>query len=227
MTVKHNAVHRRFQLIVGRLYGIGVDPDLHTCPVVMVRSKDFSGKSLLVQRVQNPRAEMGTLEIVDVRVCRVPRDVVGEEAAMLMASQLPRVIEAMVDQIPMEECRQLSFAVEGQRVDRGERTKNPDDILNLAHVAGAAAGFKKRPSMGTLATRFYPSEWKGDLAGKATHQGFVWAAFGIQTKVMGGKSPYAVPVGTRWNEEFNDGEFKHIGDSLGLARWGVCATWPF
>jgi len=145
--------------------------------------------------------------IVWVGCCSVPRDCKGSNAVIAMAKALDETLANY---------KMLHVVVEGQTINF-KQTRNPGDILHLAHVTGIIVGL--------LAPRGWlslfiptPREWKGQVPKQIHHQRIL-DTLGWKYNVHPG---YCVPInppvdmgiplkGTQW---------KHVVDAIGLARWG-------
>lgn len=119
----------------------------------------------------------------------------------------------------------LAVAVEGQEiVYTGKSGRNPRDVALLGPISGGAivAGKILWPS-----ARFFfpkPAQWKGQKP-KAKHQALTYTSMGWKYENRGsGSGKYAVPLDVPSSvvgiEDINPGDWKHIGDALGLAQWG-------
>lgn len=116
--------------------------------------------------------------------------------------------------------------VEGQRIYVG-RTKNPESILMLGQVAGAAFTAAMTYAVQPNAIFPYPQEWKGDLD-KVVSQSRAYAHYGWPYLVSKSKrDSYAYPT-FAGAEELDSGErlpskaqWKHVGDALALALWAA------
>lgn len=110
--------------------------------------------------------------------------------------------------------------VEGQQFHYGG-TARPSDIILLAQIAGAIAGMvlAARPVKVTMPT---PSDWKGQTK-KHINQARTFAHYGILSAVGAG---YSYPTGCKTISRvagagaLNKSDWKHVGDALGLARFG-------
>lgn len=110
--------------------------------------------------------------------------------------------------------------VEGQKHRQGGKAP-PDDIIRLAQIAGAIAG----QVMAMCDARVMipdPEEWKGQTP-KPIDQTRSFAHFGILSALA---TQYAYPTGCKviarvqGAAQLNKGDWKHVGDALGLARYG-------
>lgn len=180
---------------------LGIDPDTHNTGLAFLR--------------QTPL--IGTDRRVDVRVARVPKDVTGFEAAVRMAHEVDW--ELSRDRLPL--C--CLIVVEGQDLYRGgeHATKNAESIVRLAFAAGGVASVARRHCGSPHVMVPSPQEWKGSVD-KQAHQGHTYRRMGWEFEKRGtGKSGYAVPINPDVRGEINPGDWKHVGDALGLALWGL------
>lgn len=92
---------------------LGIDPDLHTTGMAVVRSD---------------------MKLLAVAVARVPSQIKGEVAVVKMSEVCNFFIEHMV-----AEHHITTIVVEGQEIYLG-KTRNPKSILQLAQVAGSCLG---------------------------------------------------------------------------------------
>lgn len=115
--------------------------------------------------------------------------------------------------------------VEGQTIYPGSKVA-PNDIVKLARFAGFAAGILAAVhSLPVLIPM--PFDWKGQ-APKEINQARTFAHYGILYEVRGGRSgKYCVPSGcakaakVKGASSLNNGDWKHVGDAVGLALWGA------
>jgi len=148
-----------------------------------------------------------TLKPTHVGVIRAPKS----------QNQVLAMIRAIGDFQPF--ISRVACAVESQELYVGNDA-SPRDILHLAQVAGAAAGWFISPSM------YFPrpSEWKGQVD-KLAHQKKVLAKAGISSyEIMGGRNPYcrpAMPASCNGTEQLNESDYKHVVDAIGLAQYAA------
>lgn len=111
--------------------------------------------------------------------------------------------------------------VEGQQFKYGGKAA-PEDIIKLANVAGGIAG----QIMAFCSTKMiipFPSDWKGQTP-KEISQSRTYQHFGIMSS-MG--TSYSYPSGCKvacaiaGYAATNRGDWKEIGDAMGLARYGA------
>lgn len=187
---------------------LGVDPDLHSPAFLFY-------PTLRPLIVKLPRAQKGRGAVISLaqEVARALDD--GEVRRLLLDTE--------------------HVAIESQQIytTGPYKTKRPDDILVLASVSGVILSLLQRLS--TPKTKFHlpqPQAWKGSTP-KEVHQARLYHKLGwgyIQ------KTDYAVPehppaslavdLGGR---KVLEGDWKHLGDALGLAKWvgeqaGVLST---
>lgn len=112
--------------------------------------------------------------------------------------------------------------VEGQQFYHGGKAP-PEDILKLANIAGGIAGIIRVLDTGPRIAIPTPKDWKGQTP-KPINQTRSYAHYGILSALASG---YAYPTGckllalVRGASNLNKGDWKHAGDSLGLARFGA------
>jgi hypothetical protein len=114
----------------------------------------------------------------------------------------------------------LVGVVEGQSLHYGSNV-NPDDLFKLAHTAGAAAASLFRAGFRNVLIP-KPEDWKGQVP-KQIHQARVLNKFGILYEQL---ADYCVPSGCarlariQGAASLNRGDWKHVVDAIGLARYG-------
>lgn len=109
-------------------------------------------------------------------------------------------------------------AIEGQQID--QRRARPRDLFKLAHVTGMAALWIRQQVPGIKVLIPTPYEWKGGVA-KHAHQARLYRGLGWGYTIIGtGTGRYARPKTPPANfDHISDGQWKHVGDALLLARW--------
>ena len=111
--------------------------------------------------------------------------------------------------------------VEGQQIHRGQ-TKSPDSITKLTLVAGGIIGQIVSLSPQCKIVAPDSDEWKGQQP-KRVSQGRTFTHYGV---LFDGRSDYMVPSGCArisvvpGYEHLNPGDWRDVGDALGLALWG-------
>ena len=172
---------------------VGVDPDLHTLSVAEL-NEDGSLKGVHVVKATGLK---------------------GLPAAVAIIRELQK--KAFMLKTTGTTAGDFVLAVEGQDVGYTGRTNmaNPQDLIPLAAVAGGVVATLR-------AHRTYlikPSQWKGSVP-KKIHQRRILSKLGIEYRMMGGNSPYPVPVDFErfvLSGKANAGDWKDINDSVGLA----------
>lgn len=175
-------------------YFMGIDPDMHQMPVVVV---DETGK------------------LCHVQIVEVDKKLTGREALVEMVNKLQ-----LTDLSESFESAVCATTIEAQEIYQfgASKTKNPKSIMFLATVAGAAM---QRFGFDTL---YFPTpqEWKGNVP-KQIHQARVLGRIGISyTKVGTQESGYCMPCILDVSQ-FNVGKasnWKHVVDAIGLAQYG-------
>ncbi len=111
------------------------------------------------------------------------------------------------------------IGVEGQEIHHGGKAP-PHDIIKLAQFAGVIGAALKGIYCCPLEIP-KPSEWKKQVP-KPIHQRRSYTAYGLRCDEAAG---YCYPVGDLSAIEgasaLNQGDWKHVGDAIGLARWGA------
>lgn len=190
---------------------IGVDPDLHRTGIAAI-VKDVSGRPVLLR----------------TGVAEVHRKHVGLDACARMARGVVLALNELFGDQWWPKCGdfpRIFLAVEGQQKYMGEGGKksNPEDLIRLGHVTGAAAAWE--PPMqyfGRMGRRIViPSKWKGQVP-KDICQARAFQRLGIPFVTQ--DAGYCVPtynIGTTPVVLHNHlkSEWKHIGDAVALALW--------
>lgn len=113
------------------------------------------------------------------------------------------------------------IVVEGQEIHHGGKAP-PHDIIKLAQFAGAIGA----ALMGVFCCSLVipkPSEWKKQVP-KPIHQRRSYTAYGLRCDEAAG---YCYPIADEAMRAvsgaylLNQSDWKHVGDAIGLARWGA------
>ena len=178
----------------------GSDPDLHTLSVAVL--KDAAG-----------------LPVLDRILLVKQKGSKGDAAVLDMVNAMQRMNGIQLDMLNGA----TVMAVESQDVSYTGRTNaaRVSDLVNLAHIAGAVC-----QKFSILAPRAMllpkPQAWKGSVP-KHIHQCRTLKRLGIEFAMAGGASPYPVPRDflrdVVWGDKCNDGDWKDINDSIGLALY--------
>lgn len=176
----------------------GVDPDTHYTSVAYVN-------------YDHPTRDY---RLVGGQVFKVPKKKSGSEAVCSMAHSLARP--------PL--LRPDGAFVEDQLVRRGgnSRTKNPQNLIPLAQVAGACAAHFR----GVHTAMVQANDWKGSV-GKVPNQSRTCEVLGMEFEVK--DAGYCVPL-CRPQECYSIGEdgresdvrpsdWHHLLDAAGIAIW--------
>lgn len=178
------------------LHSVGMDPDVHGCAFAYITEQLDGTLDLKVAVV---RQKAGTRR--DAALALIKQDAFG------CAVHCPEE-DAYFPEI---------LTVEGQDVRyTGKTNANPQDVLNLALISGAAIGE-------SVADAIYcplPREWKGTVK-KVIKQKRILSGLGIEYEMRGGKDPYPVPVNFKQYGNVNAGDWKDLTDAVGLAVWGL------
>jgi len=188
------------------LYALGFDPDLHKTAGAIVAQDD-----------------QGLLEICSMRVFSPPVKLKGQQAAAAMCAYLSVEAARWVNQIRFQFPVQIIVA-EGQRIHGGANaTRNWDSITALGPVSGACVAATV-PAVGGKGLRVSiptPDEWTRGVP-KHVRQARMWKMWDEPYEVRGSAgAQYAVPMTETTRVGFNVGEWKHLGDAVGLALWGL------
>lgn len=218
MSVKLQPHHRRINAALGDEVVItGVDPGLHGAAVATIRAT-VTGMGL---------ATMG-LRLHDLRMARTPKGLKGEDAVVAMRRVLPRAVEESMEQGLMALTPRVGWhrilVVEGQGVHSGS-TPDPRPIIHLAHISGLAiSALEEAPDLTVYMPQF--SQWAGTLKDTSIFQARAWRDMGVSIAHLEKRAPsdpYIVPrpVANEWARVVNEGDFKHLGDAVGMAVWGL------
>lgn len=134
--------------------------------------------------------------------------------------ELPRLFRLL--EIMMNENRPAGYhniiTVESQEIYLGGKAA-PKNIVALAQMAGAQALFALR-GLNMTRDAFYmpsPKEWMGQVP-KEIKQARSFVKLGIPFRPMSG---YVVPTVPAHLSIQPPSEWKHMGDAVGLALWGI------
>lgn len=179
---------------------IGIDPDLHTCPIAVV-NKD--GKPVYLD------------------ITRIPASLHNQEAVTAMSKALCTAARSLSQWLHDQPYAAEGFVVEAQEVVYTAKTgKNPRDIVLLAGVAGAALAAMSF-ALGVPGKYVVPVSWKGTRP-KQVHQAQICLRLGWEYELRGKKEDgYAVPKEPPKMDggKINTGDWKHAMDAIGLALW--------
>ena len=116
------------------------------------------------------------------------------------------------------------FAVEAQEMYHGQ-TKDPRSIMLLANAAGCALQEMVSAFPGVFCRFPRPQEWKGNVP-KHVKQKRAFNNLELETTIKGNVTKgtaYCVPkLALAFQgkiENINAGDWKHVGDAVGLALW--------
>lgn len=175
-----------------RPYVLGFDPDLHNSGIAVVRPKPDG------------------YEIVALAVAKVPRTITHDAAVLAMVDALPYV------------GYHTHVVVEGQEKYRGVSgaQAKPEDLIRLAHVAGAALRFYGAHLDLTHKEIVLPKVWKKQTKKEWKHARICSALRWAYAPRAG----WALPTGPeprRLEEEFDISgkQWSHVLDAIGLAMW--------
>lgn len=172
---------------------LGIDPDLHATAVSWVSWAPHTGD-----------------QVYQVEIAAVPKDIYGQACTWHVAMAL-ELLDFPCSDIDL-------VLVEGQSM-RGNKTPNPQNIIDLAQTAGAAIGHFSL--LGIPAAVAPVDQWKGQLP-KHVHQARDCADLGWDYLMAGGKDPYVVPVDLPpVLQTKKSSDWKHLMDSVGIGLWGL------
>lgn len=184
----------------GQQVVIGIDPDL--------------------RRVGIGAVDVETRKAVYVAVPKVFSDKTEADAVREIVPQLRGCISDVMKALGHPLC--MGVVVEGQEIAySAQQGANPRSILVLAQVAGALlceAGYEVTKEKILFPK---PIEWKGNVP-KPIHQARVYNTLGWeyeQTKEY--TRPTNVGPEVMGADALNKSDWKHVGDALGLALWGI------
>jgi len=188
---------------------LGIDPDMHDLAVASVCT------------LPSPVEGAPPTVTWSVGCVRIPKAITGLECVPILGAELMAAAwkwRNAWDKLIQNDSPVV--AIETPMVYRKE-TKNPEDIIHLACVAGAAAC--AYASQGFRVEMVEPQRWKGQVP-KGVHQKRTLDALGLTGKRRGGESAgYMVPDDPAFFGEFGasakDGDWKHLLDAVGLALW--------
>lgn len=171
---------------------LGIDPDLHHCAYAFVTEK----------------------RVLAVGVVKVSEKITGDKAAPEMARRLVSAFEGF------RRVHQPDLAiVEGQQIYLGGNTEaNPDSMLRLAQVAGAAMGLCYAAWPGLLVIVPRPQRWKGNVP-KKIHHGRILSRYGVRTSEGGEFTPGSLKADGE--EHIAKSHWIHVLDAIGLGYWGL------
>lgn len=180
----------------------GVDPDLHDTAIAWLTPKR---------------------EVVKIDIVRVPQKLKGLDAANAMAVAL---VQASLGP-PIEPYETVILTVESQAyrsgASGGKRRANPEDLIPLATVAGAALARVLWSAMRrATSTLVLPEDWKGQRP-KLVHQKEICKKLGWSYDE---KRDFVVPheeIVKRLEAHCNmiPADWKHALDAIGLALWRI------
>ncbi len=182
----------------------GIDPDLHTTGVAFV--EDYNGLEPRLTYAACIKAKGKTEHDAVIAMARALRD------HFLEAEHLP------------PKCN--GFAVEAQEMYLS-KTKNPRSIMLLANAAGCAIQELVSQYPGVYARFPPPALWKGQVP-KHVKQSRAFTKLRIPYEIKGNVttgSAYCVPdldhhkYSSVKQGKLNPGDWKHVGDAVGLALW--------
>lgn len=174
-------------------YHLGIDPDLQLPALSIIRGQEV----VFVSKLKTSKST-------------------GEKAVVEVAQ---RAVHWLLD---VPEMAIASVTVENQQIYAG-KTKNPQQIKQLAAVAGALLASCSMVWPDAELRYPLPREWKKGTP-KRIHQARILSRLGIEHEAKGGRGDgYCVPswgIAPAGAEDLNPGDYKHVVDAIGLAAWG-------
>ena len=152
--------------------------------------------------------------ILDVYAHKIPK--AGKDDLEPMIKALAHHIPAFVKSLRLDPIWPMRIIVEGQLIYPGGK-EQPNDLLKLARIAGAAAGICAilYPDKKIIIPK--PYEWKGTVP-KRVHQARIYNNLGWGYKQT---KSYAYPLKPMVGKDLKQTEWKHVGDAVGLCQWGA------
>lgn len=192
------------------LWSLGVDPDLHDLPYVLLRTTD-RGR---------------TIQVEGMNMVRVSTDLKDKQAATKMCSSVSLMATALCSSEIVSSDGFIG-AVESQHVLTG-RTRNPEDLILLAEVAGAAKCVTQQSvfAKARLMLSPLPEHWKRSAA-KHENQRATWRSLGYEKGEVRGKITKGPGCKAYWRpqiagcEDFKISDWQGLGDAAGIALWAL------
>lgn len=172
---------------------LGVDPDTETTAVAIASD----------------------LEVAFVGVLRP-----GKRAALEQVRVAAVFFESLFSKLKLGDSLSL-LVVEGQE-HYPSSPVDPNDLLKVAQVTGGICGIVRSlfPTLQQVVP--LPKAWKGGVP-KPIHHARTFAHYGIQySKAIGYCYPSGCAQAARIHgaAALNKGDWKHVADAIGLAKWG-------
>lgn len=178
---------------------LGLDPDLHRTAIALVDEHN---------------------NLVGVGCCRVSAKKKGIQACLSMIGAL----EEMWHDWFTGQDNIVAAAIEGQDITyTAKRGANPNDILKLAPISGAACAYARVFNRTANIYMPKPVEWKGSKPKLIHHKHICKFMLGWEYEEKAG---YVIPdipdkdkdsiIGL---DTINPSDWKHIMDAVGLAYW--------
>jgi hypothetical protein len=181
------------------MYYLGVDPDLQATAVAVVND-----------------------EGIPVAVyCLKHKGTTGRDAVVSMIDMMGAFMVG--DNLP--EAEVAAHAVESQEIVYAAKMgRNPRDLALLANISGAFCAMLRLVYSEALALLPAPQKWKGSVP-KPVHQARILSDIKWEAKRVGTDNDgYCYPLNTEklsviGIEAINKGDWKHVMDAIGLARF--------
>lgn len=175
---------------------IGIDPDTFNTGVAVVSRSPQASPF---------RSSAWKLNVLWVGSASVPTKLKVEDRVIKM---IDRIFSLLGDIPDYRICRGV---VEGQKVYPRSRVR-PNDLIQLAHVAGISAALLDawfRPEHLCIPE---PQQWKGSVP-KLAHQRRILKSVGLTKATLKRDVPGA--------QGMTDEQLGHVIDAIGLAAWGA------
>jgi hypothetical protein len=173
---------------------LGIDPDSQYVALAVGSSQDI----LAVHSHKIKGTRKDTIEPV-IRALRI---------------QIP----AFMKSLHLDDVWPSRIVVEGQRIYAGSKAQ-PNDLIKLAKIAGAAAGICAMLYPDKHIIIPDPRDWKGSVP-KHVYQARLYKQLGWGY-VSHKSANYAHPKNPTAGRSISHGEWKHAGDACGLSMWGA------
>jgi len=185
---------------------LGIDPDLHDTALAILELNTEAILNGLVSKTQTLPT------ILDLTTASISSDFTGQEAVIKMIIALEHEISTFIGLHSIDLC-----IIEGQQKYFGTSPARIEDIIQGAHISGAAAAYfiaNTRDSALIIPT---PNTWKGSIP-KSIHQARIINSLGWKVKKI---KSHSYPLNPPEKFQFTSEKWKHIIDAIGLAWWGL------
>jgi len=181
---------------------LGIDPDLHNTALALLEV-DIADLLTFVPFVPT---------ILDLTTASISSKFTGQEAVIRMIVALKSELSIFIGLHDVDLC-----VVEGQQKYFGTSPAKVEDLIQLSHISGAAAAYFTSNCTDASIAIPTPNMWKGSIP-KPIHQARVLNALGWKAKKA---TSYSYPKKPPERFDFNQGQWKHLVDAIGLGWWGL------